>query len=155
MVSVFTPNGYYLRNRRKQSILYSLSEVLCLFVLFLQLSACSWWFSVFRYVACGFSGLQSCRQNCRKLSQTDAKLLQNSLKIHPKSTKMVPRSDLSVRAARDGQNDERLNVQKSTFWQTLAILGHFWDPSKSSQGPKTAKKIEYGDFLVPLDVQKA
>ena len=63
------------------------------------------------------------------------------MKIDPKSTKMVPRSDLGVRAAPDGQNDERLTVRKSTFYEILPILEHFWDPSKSSLGPKTAQKI--------------
>ncbi len=63
------------------------------------------------------------------------------VKIDPKSTKMVPGSDLGVKSALDGQNCEILNIQKSTFWQTCRILAHFWDVSKSSWRPKTAQKI--------------
>ena len=61
-------------------------------------------------------------------------------KVGPESTKMVPRSDLGIRAALEGQNCKRLNIEKSIFSQTSAILVHFWCPSKSSLGPKTARK---------------
>ena len=64
--------------------------------------------------------------------------------------KTVPRSDLGVRAAPDGQNDERLNVKKSTFYEIWSILEHFWDPSKSSLGPETAQ-LNASQYLLLRD----
>ena len=87
----------------QKDITFEIGRNKAYYIRYLKFSACSRCFCIYLLVldgfrffdtwhACGFSGLQSCRQNYRKLSQTDAKIIQNSSNIHPKSTKMMPRS---------------------------------------------------------------
>ena len=113
MFSVFRPNGYYIRNRKKQSILYSLSEVLCLFALFLHLSACSRWFSVFRYVAC--VRLQWSAKLSPKLSriepnwcQNHSEFIKNQSQIDQNDAQERSESDLGIKS-----------VPGTVFWSTI------------------------------------
>ena len=69
------------------------------------------------------------------------------------------------------RNTPNENLEASRFWGSQkvsapdaffrpfgaawAILADLWDPSKSGWAPKTAQKIQYGYFLVPLGDQRA
>ena len=50
---------------------------------------------------------------------------------------------------------EQGRFQERRFGGPASFFGRFWAPSKSEGAPKTTRKIQYGDFLVPLGGQKA
>ena len=121
------------------------------YIRYLKFSACSRCFCIYLLVldgfrffdtwhACGFSGLQSCRQNCRELSQTDAKTPQKLSKLHPKSSKMMPRS--APKATLGGSRfQEKYFGAPPEFWgwhfvATWVILGAIWDPAGRQVYPK-------------------
>ena len=128
------------------------SLVICFFLaldvcMFLQVSACSWWFICFRFVPCGFGGLQICRQQC---IENCAKVVPKSIKIHQKSIQNRPKwcpGALRKRTSmkRFGSFLEALHFRATSefylniFCDKCANLSVIWYPA----GGQGAPKIEF------------
>ena len=131
------------------------------YIRYLKFSACSRCFCIYLLVldgfrffdtwhACGFSGLQSCRQNCRELSQTDAKILQNLSKLHPKSSKMMPRSAPKATLGASRFQEKYFGAPPEFWGGILSPLGSFWVPFWTPLG---AKCIPKSSILAPGSIK--
>ena len=71
-------------------------------------------------------------------------MIQNQLKTWRNGTQERSERDLGTRS-----------VPRAAVWRTRLIFWPILRPSKSKWAPETTRKIQYGDFLVPLGGQKA
>ena len=131
------------------------------YIRYLKFSACSRCFCIyllaldgFRFFdtwhACGFSGLQSCRQNCRNW----AKLMPKSFKIHQKSIPNRPKWCSGALRKRPweqvGPRKSILEHHQSFGGGILSPVGSFWVPFGTPLG---AKCIPKSSILAPGSIK--